>query len=749
MDLEKTTSLDAEVLIAPPPMFSDANFRARLPWLLLAATLLVHHPALWIDHLLWDEISFDKMAAEGDLSGKFTAALDQRIPAVYYFYALAAHFPDPTRALRIGNLLGLWLTAMLLARILLEFGHVRRGSALAAGLLVVCYPAYQLYANAGASIYVVCLALFTLATYWFLRGLRAGSATRWWLLPAAAAWLASFLMQSLFVYFYAVLAAVGLFAWNDGRWRERPDRAQLLRICALLTLVPPLNYYLFNSLFELHPYFGTASAGYNVPHFAPLRLLGTIGESLSTTVIAPLIGCLRNPVALATGAAALLAGWLLSRRPALPSAPEDPAAGTGQARRRALLLMAIGAGLLAAALLPYAAVGKPPQSAGVQTRFAILVAPALGVGLCGLLELLRHPQSRRVAFAFCAMAFAGFAWQHGWAYANWQICAIKDHACITALRRLSPPHNIGMFLIKGRNLEHTYRREFYDWGHLFHAAWGGHDRIGMPEDRLTPPRFHYQTPLGVSRDHVANFAVWMGYGNPDLADASATIVLESSPDFDISQDDVWPTVLRDLSCRLGMGPMARETWLAQFITAARIEPPRPFAYNSQRLPHQPLLQTDPPRWQDTVNRPLISAAGSAHPIAVYAQKDGIFSILPAGDQGFLLRCDGMETGPGREAELALRVDVGPAPAGEPARTWGVALKLVRIPTGTSPRLVLVLADGTEIEGAWRSGDNDSLEVWTNPDNSSTPVCAWFIWRPKELDARLHCASVRSGWIGLD
>lgn len=739
--------------MSPTPHRSEnaPRIRWRLALLLLGATVLVHHPVYWIDHLLWDEVSFEKMALSGDLSGKLFSALHQSIPTVYPFYALFAWLPEPTLAIRAGALLSLWITAVAVTSVLLDFAGARRDTALAAGLLTLTYPAYQVYANAGAAIYVACLALFALGIWCGLTGLRAPPRRgRTWLVGAAGFLTASFAMQSLLVYFYAVIAAIALVGW---RHRHSvlphipvPELWQRGRVIALLLLIPPANYYLLRHFFPLHPYFGSTAAGYNVPHFDLAALARTFLGSLSTTLVAPLGRLRAMPAGLWIVAGVLATGLLASRRlrESLRIPPDNALPGNNA---RTLLLA--GAGLLLLGLFPYVAVGKPPTAEGVQTRFAILVAPSLAVILCGLLEWLTTARARQWGLAACVVAFTGFAWQHARAYADWQVCAIKDHACVEALRRVAPPQNIGMFLIRGENLEHTYRREFYDWGRLFHEAWGGYDRIGVPEARLKPPRFHYQTPLGMSRDQVANFAVWMGYGNPDLADASATVVLESSTDFNIADDQVWPTVLRDLSCRLGMGPTSREAWLAHFITAIRIETPRSFVYNSQRLPRQPLLQPDPLRWQDTVNRPLISAAESTHPLAVYAQKDGAFSILPAGDTGFLLRCDGRETGPGREAELALRVNAGPAPAGEPAQTWGVALELVRVPAITPPRLVMALADGTEIEGAWRSDNSDSLEVWSLPDSSAPPVCAWIVWRPKTPGSRLHCASVRSGWIRLD
>lgn len=719
--------------------------------LLLGVTVAVHHPVLWIDHLLWDEVSFEKMARTGDISGKLSALIDQSIPTVFPFYALFGSLPAETLALRLASFLALWLTALAIASMLRDFAGARRETALAAGVLALTYPAYQMHANAGATVYGVSLGAFSLGIWSSLIGLRATNRREQaWLVPAAALLVVSFVMQSLFAYFYGVVAAIGLVAW---RHREtvllglpKFARWQQARVIALLLSIPPLNYWLLHHFFPLHPYFGSTATGYNVPQFDPVPLIRGMLGSLFNTLVVPFAKLRLAPAALWIAASAVIALLFCLRRGWKPS---NSRVETTVPSGRAVPLMVAGVLLLVAGLFPYVAVGKPPTIEGVQTRFAILVAPSLAVILCGLLEWLSSPKARLGAWAACIVAFTGFAWQHARAYADWQICAIKDHACVAALRRLSPPQNVGMFLIRGENLEHTYRREFYDWGRLFHEAWGGYDRIGVPEARLKPPRFHYQTPLGMSRDHVANFAVWMGYGNPALADASATVVLASSSDFNLSDDQAWSTVLRDLSCRLGIGPMSREAWLAHFITAARIETPRSFAYNSQRLPQQPLLQPDLWQWQDTVNRPSISAAGSAHPVAVHAQKDGTFSLLTAGNRGFLLRCDGMETGPGRETELALRVDAGPAPAGELAQLWGVALKLVRVPAIIPPRLVLVLADGTEIEGAWRSGDSDSLEVWSFPDSSSPPVCAWIIWRPKTPGSRLHCASVRSGWIRLD
>lgn len=720
----------------------------RLGLLLLGVVVLVHHPVLWIDHILWDEVSFEKMALTGDLTGKLMSALHQSIPTVYPFYALFAWLPEPTLAMRMGALVSLWITAMVVASVLLDFAGARRDTALVAGLLTLTYPAYQVYANAGAAIYVACLALFALGIWCGLTGLRSSSRRAGaWLVCAAGLLTASFAMQSLLVYFYAVFAAVVLVGWRHCQSVltriPRPEVWQRGRSVALLLLIPPANYFLLRHYFPLHPYFGSTAAGYNVPHFDLGALLRAFLDSLSTTLATPLVRLRMVPagmwIAAGVLAISLMISLRLGERPRMRPCNAMPV-------NNALSLLVAGAGLFLLGLFPYIAVGKPPSAEGVQTRFAILVAPSLAVMLCGLLELLKTPKARQWGLATCIVVFTGFATQHARAYANWQICAIKDHACVAALRRITPPQNVGMFLIKGENLEHTYQREFYDWGRLFHEAWGGYDRIGVPESRFKPPHYHNQTPLGINRDQVANFAHWMGYGNPNAPDEMAEVVFESSRDLDIAEGQIWPTVLRDLACRLGLSSETREAWLAHFITTVKITTPRAYAYDSLRLNVQPLLRSNRPQWQDTLTRPLISGMPGSGQIAVDSQKDGSFSIFLAGDKGFILRCDSRENGPGREAELDLKIDIGPLPVNSTAQTWGVALKIIRAPNNVTPRLVLSLADGTEIEGQWKSASFDSLEVWTPADTSSPPVCAWFIWRPHTKDHPLHCAAIRSGWI---
>lgn len=737
----------------PPTLHRSENtpqIHWRLPLLLLGATVLVHHPVLWIDHILWDEVSFEKMALMGDLSGKLLSALHQSIPTVYPFYALFAWLPDSTLAMRAGALLSLWITAMAVTTVLMNFAGARRDSAFAAGLLTLTYPAYQVYANAGAAIYVACLAVFALGIWCGLTGLRSPSRRAGvWLVCAAGFLTASFAMQSLLVYFYAVIAAIVFVGW---RYRQSilpqlpaPERCQRGRAIALLLLIPPVNYYLLRHFFPLHPYFGSSAAGYNVPHFDLPALARAFHNSLCTTLVTPLFRLRSMPTGMWMFAGVFAIGLLASRslRERLGMRPNNAMPGNN-----GLPLLTAGAVLLMLGLFPYIAVGKPPSTEGVQTRFAILVAPSLAVMLCGLLEWLASPRARQWGLAACLVAFTGFAWQHARAYADWQICAIKDHACVAALRRISPPPNVGQYLIRGHNLEHTYPREFYDWGRLFHEAWGGYDRIGVPESRFKPPHFHYQTPLGINRDLVANFSQWMGYGNADAPDVMAEVRFETSPDFEIMDENIWPTVMHDLSCRLGLGSESRETWLSHFITAVTITGPRAYAYDSGRLNLQPLSRASSPHWQDTITRPLISEKPGSSQTAVYSQKDGQFSILLAGDQGFILRCDAIELGPNREAELNIKIDVGPQPFNSADQTWGVALEIPRTADFRPPRLVLVLADGTELEGRWKSDRLNSLEVWYSAADISTPTHAWIVWRPQSVEARLHCASIRVGWIRL-
>jgi hypothetical protein len=77
------------------------------PWIplgcLLLAVTMVHHPVLWIDNVLWDEVSFEKMSATGDLTGKISSLSDQGVGAAYPFYVLFSHFAEPTRTLRLGD----------------------------------------------------------------------------------------------------------------------------------------------------------------------------------------------------------------------------------------------------------------------------------------------------------------------------------------------------------------------------------------------------------------------------------------------------------------------------------------------------------------------------------------------------------------------------------------------------------------------------------------------------------------------
>lgn len=703
---------------------------AKLAGTLGAATLLVHHAAFWIDHVLWDEVSFEKMAADGDLSGKLQALIDQRIPSVYYFYALFAHLPEPTWLLRVANLFSLWLTATCVAAVLLDYGRVSRRSATMAGLLVVCYPAYQLYANAGATIYVVCLAFFAAGSWCFFRGLRTPTANRWWLVVAAAAWVGSFLMQSLFVYCYAVMTVGLLVAWDQEPPWQRPDRAQVTRFYGWFALAPVINYQLLRLLFDLHPYFGSAGVGYNVPHFDPVPLGRDFLASLSSTLIAPIMRSLRGPELMAAAAGAVFSLWLgkTASRPSLPMAVPH----------RAWRLQIAGALLLGAAILPYAAVGKPPQISGVQTRFAILVAPSLAVLVAGVMETCRGVRARRIASAVVGALLGAFAMQHARAYVDWQLCAIKDQACIAALRRLPPPVNTAYFFVRGDHLEHTYAREFYDWGYIFHRAWGGYHRIGLPEGRPPAASGPSATSFGLSRDLIANFSRWMGYGDSAAADNVAVIAFEESRDFASLSHHPWSAVARDLAARVHLGLSTREQLLTGYVPSARIESvTRPLA-DATQLPLLPLRSTS---WLVASTRPLLSSAGAAPHVTVHGADGGLFEVLPAGTRGLLVRYQAL-VAPAPPAEIAVRVEI-PSPMQGASARWGMALRITRHSALTPPRLVLVSAGGLETEGEWTSSTADWLEVW-NPAGT-VPVCAWILWRPKSTEERLTVRELHAGW----
>jgi hypothetical protein len=718
-------------------------------WLFLAV-LAVHHPALWIDHVLGDEVSSYKYSLTGDLSEKLASLTAQGTPALFWIFRLSSIFPDANWALRACNLLSLWATALVLFRILSDFAGVRRSLAFTGSIVMIVYPAFQLYAFTGSSTYVICVALFALGTWSYLIGLRNPTRVRpGWLILAAGLWTVSFGMQSLLVYIYATFGAIAV-CWlpNAGQLWRRASRAELgllVRIHILYFLMPPLFYFCQRRMFPLDPVF----AGYNVPDWTLGPVVSHGLMSLRTTIAVPFAMSL-HPSALTLCLAFVSAVVACS---ALTGDADGVTPKAVYASSGNLYLIAAGACLLMAGILPYALVNKLPTLSGDQTRFAILVAPSIAVIGCGILQgaaAVRSRIARRFVKGAAIFFVCAFAIQDEYHYADWQACSIKDHAIAAALGEMPAP-GVNYLVIHGDNLEHTYNRRWYDWGYILHKAWGGFERIGIEERLLKFGGFQESIPLGMRRDYVESLSNWIGYGCPGPPDDWTDVDIETAPDFDFRGGTPWRVVLRDLYLRIFGAAGARDKWLRHFILRVHIDPPHPYTFDSSRLQLVPLREANARKWQAAASRPMLSATGAAFPISAYLEAGGSFSVLLNGSNGLTLRCDSVVSAEKAPAEIQVAVKIGPRdnvlPAGEAA--WGIAVSAARCLIVTEPRLVIILADRTEYEGTWRSSRDDSLEAWCPPGLKSPPVTAWLIWKADWAHERLCIHSIRCGWVAAE
>lgn len=717
--------------------------RSRMALWLLAATAVVHHPILWIDHVLWDEVSLDKMARVGDLSGKLASLADQGVATAYNFCVVFSWFPDATRALRVAAFLSIWIIAWVLHAVLVRFGRLPAGQALGVALVMIAYPAYQMYANAGAAVYVIHSAVFALAVWCYLLGANGGPGRhRYWLVAAAGLWVISFTQQWLLVYFYGFFAAVALArsrAWWRRWWAATGDRWSLLRIHAVMLLMPVLYYYSQRKMFPLNPYF---SGWYSVPVFRLDKNLEDTAQAVVASLNTPFVRALGSPVwfwGLVMAAGVLFFGyrWLRGMK-------HEPMPPCSEAVSPPRLIIA-GCILLAAGLFPFIITGKPPAVDGPETRFSILVAPSLAVIAAGVIAAaarIRWVPLRRGLGLAGGVLLAAFALQQAKIYADWQACAIKDHAIVAALRWRASPPGVNFFVVEGAWLEHTYARRHYDWGWILHDAWGGYDRIAEVSDRWQPVPRHYYTPLGISREKVADFRRWMGYGNPGPPDDWCELGFETRPEFDFKETGVWKVVGEDVLHRLHLCTQTRKAWLAGFITRVSISAPHEYAFSSESLPRQKFLWGKNASWRQVISRPFPVADPVLMELKPYEGIVGAFSLLPLGEGGFALRCDAL---PAAGGPAVLNVEIAPRAAASAAdataRACGVVCDFHVFEETEPPRLVWITAGSKETEG-WRPRPGvDSIEAWV----TTPPVRAWLIWTARAPGDMVQIRALKLGF----
>ena len=704
-------------------------------WLLFAVAV-VHHSVLWIDHVLWDEISFDKMSETGDLSGKISSLTAQGLGAAYPFYALFAQFSAPTHTLRVCSFLSIWILAVVVYRVLRLHARLPVAQAFGASLVMITFPAFQMYANAGAVIYVIHTAIFAIAASCYFAGCSGSEKRRWWLPLAAVLWIVSFTFQALLVYFYAFFVALALSrSLNDWRqhWRSIPHRASLVRIHVLLWIMPLLHYFLQKSLFPLHPYF---ASWYSQPRLLLAANLRDGLIAIDSSLLAPIRGLIAQ--GLVAWLIIIFAGLLLRRVLRILTRQVTAEAMEGKPVATARLALA-GLVLLAAGLFPFVVTGKPPSSEGPETRYAILVAPSLAVLTAGCLAGIARITSRRLRSVFgflgCSL-LTGFVFLHARVYVDWQAAAIKDHAIILALRTLTPPPNVNFFIVTGSELEHRYVRRHYDWGYVLHKAWGGYDRSGEMFDRRGPTDRHYYTPIGMSREKLVNFREWMGFGSPGPPDSWCTLEFHTAESFAFGSNP-WRVVAIDLWYRVRGNTKDREKWLREFIPSIIISPPTHYAFGAEALTQQLLQWGGTMIWRQLTPLTQVSIKPAHLALHVHDSIKGRFSVMPIAEHGFAIRCDSLpDDGTPAVVNIELRPSVMPEKGN---RNHGIACDVHAFGSASLPRLFLVTID-KETEGVRPQPDLDTLEAWV----LEPPLRSWIIWTSNQAGAVVLVKNISYG-----
>ncbi|MDO8834175.1 MAG: hypothetical protein Q7V01_01195, partial [Vicinamibacterales bacterium] len=317
---------------------------------------------------------------------------------------------------------------------------------------------------------------------------------------------------------------------------------------------------------------------------------------------------------------------------------------------------------------------------------------------------------------------------------------------VVALRQMPPPPDVIYFVVKGDGLEHTYVRQDYDWGRILHDAWGGFDRLGVSESSFTSISRHDYTPLGISRQEVANFRRWRGYGNPGPPDNLAILDFAFAPELKPEPSRRWRLVGEDLIHRVGLSRLSREDWLRGLVIRNRVESVSTSEFDLSSLQPAAFTWPDQDRWRDIREIRGEPAMGPLR-ISVHPDVVGRFSTRKFGPRGMVVRCDELaDSGKGvvniafLPREEALGVD------GHPGR---LGIRIEYSVDGVPPARVqfaLVGEPSGEVTGAPRNPGEDALELWSSPAAAPQPRTAWLVITATRPGAEVQIHNISAGWV---
>lgn len=439
----------------------------KAAWALLAVTLFGHFQLLLGDGLAWDSWLIERIAREGDWRELYAMYAESGLPPLAWTHRVIGSLPDTPLAYRWVTFAAIWATAFGLYRLLRRIDACTAFEALAVAALATAWPAYQAAGLAHIMTpYHTCYAAFFAGWALLVPVLLApgGVAQGAWRCALAGVLLFySFTINSLLVFHGGVWLCVLAVAWTRGirPWRGAGPIAVVATTCAL----PPLFWIVKETQWPRHSAYST----YN--QFASdSREIFLCGLTLGYIGIADALLAMARWLPLGA-IGALAAGWWLRGREG----------ERVSARRRALLWIAAGSVLLAAALAPYALTLRWPTGPVVNTRHLLLVAVPAAVGIVFALgALLGNRRAHVLGAVVAALVLCGSAVTVR-EEAALQLRWIRDRSVVAHVSAMEGARPFQAFVIVDRRspIGSPFPHSFYEWSHLLHEALGPPGRLGI------------------------------------------------------------------------------------------------------------------------------------------------------------------------------------------------------------------------------------------------------------------------------
>jgi hypothetical protein len=445
----------------------------RALFVLLVFTALAYLPLLLSDSILWDSAPLANAHEEGNYESLYEGSVSSGAPQVYSLYYVLGHFPDYLLAYKLTAFLCMVGAAACVFQLCLSVPFLGLLEAFAIAAVAAVYPFDSVRQELVTVTSSVCYFLFLLASCCYSRYLSDPPSSKWWLVLALPLFLASFAMQSLLVYFYA------LFLFFFLRQQQGFGVAALWRFALrnAVALVMPVVFFL--TVHWLFPTYGTYEE-YNQIKMSPVlfaKWLVVVPKRVALDQLKDLGFAGREPLfflaLLGFAAVVLLPAWWVRR---LPS--KRP---TG---REFAYTFAYAVFLFYAAVFPYAIVGKFPVVNEYTSRHGLLAAVPIAIGMVAVLRYaLRNDRlfavSVGIVLAICVV-------QKTRASILWQNRYIKYVAIVEHLK--DTPDELASFVVlddqANFGMPTHYRNYEVNW--ITKRAYGNERHMGFDTTNFTP-----------------------------------------------------------------------------------------------------------------------------------------------------------------------------------------------------------------------------------------------------------------------